>query len=75
MIWVFREIQDTNADLLAVVCQYTRRKEHSKRQDQSQTPGFSMVNPEFEESELEVAIINSVPLDLKKVTSTGHQNQ
>ena len=34
-----------------------------------------MINQELEESESEVEIINSEPSDLKKVTSTGPQNQ
>jgi len=56
-------------------CQFIKRKELSKKPDQYQIPSSSMTSQELEESESEVEIINSEPSDLKKVTSTGLQNQ
>lgn len=56
-------------------CQFIKKKEPFKKPDQYQILNSSMINQELEESESEVEIINSEPSDLKKVTSTGPQNQ
>jgi hypothetical protein len=55
-------------------CQFIKKRELSKKLDQYQIPNSSMINQESEELELEVATINSEPLDLKKETSTGLPN-
>jgi hypothetical protein len=56
-------------------CQFIKRKELSKKLDQSQILNSLMINLELEELELEVVITSSELLDSKKETSTGHQKQ
>jgi hypothetical protein len=55
-----------------VECQSIRKKELSKKLDQSQTLSSLTISQELEELELEVEIINLELLDLRKETLTGH---
>ena len=73
--WVFQEIQDIREDLLAAECQSIKKREPSKKLDQSLTPNSLTIRQESEESELEEVTTNSEPSDSKKETSTGLPNQ
>ncbi len=55
-------------------CQFIKKRELSKKQDQYQIPNLSTISQESEELESEVATTNSEPSDLKKETSTGPLN-
>mgnify|MGYP006869351336 FL=1 len=55
-------------------CQFIKKRELSKKQDQYQIPNLSTISQESEELESEVATTNSEPSDLKKETSTGLLN-
>ena len=56
-------------------CQFIKRKEPSKKQDQSPILNLSTIRLELEESELEEVTTSLEPSDLKKVISTGLLNQ
>ena len=56
-------------------CQFIKKRELSKKQDQYQILNSLTISQESEESESEVVTINSEPSDSKKETSTGLPNQ
>ena len=56
-------------------CQFIKKRELSKKQDQYQILNSLTISQESEESESEVVTTSSEPSDLKKVTSIGLLNQ
>lgn len=56
-------------------CQFIKKREPSKKQDQFPILSWSMISQESEELELEEVTINSEPSDLSKVISTGPLKQ
>jgi hypothetical protein len=72
--WVFQEIQDTKEDQLVAKCQFIKKRELSKKQDQYQILNSLTISQESEESESEAVTTSSEHSDSKKETSTGLLN-
>ena len=73
--WEFQEIQDIKEDWQEEECLYIKKKELSKKQDQSPIPKSSMIKPESEESESEEETTNSEPSESNRAISIGLHKQ